>query len=101
MVNIDERFNIIKDKQDWQNMKLELYNVNIEHVENVIIKIYGDNYESRQECQKFYFEDNCIKIFFLLNNNVEVGDYEYDIVVNFKSGENIVPIYNRQYIVTK
>lgn len=101
MVNIDERFNIVKEFFDWQMMKMELYNVNIENVKNVIIKVYNDNYKVEQECRKFYIEDDCIKIFFLLNEEIPIGDYEYDINVIMKDGSKIVPIYNRLYQVLK
>lgn len=100
MVNIDERFNIQKVTTDWQMMKLELFNVNIDKVENVIIEVYNDEFKNRKECRKFYEEDNCIKVFFLLDDTIPKGEYEYNIVVTFKSKRTINVISERGYIVS-
>lgn len=100
MVNIDERFNIIKGSQDWQMMKLELFNVNIDKVENVIIKVYNDGFTHKKECRKFYEEDKCIKVFFLLDDTIPKGEYQYIITVTFKSKRTIDVISERGYSVS-
>lgn len=99
MLNIDERFNIEKVTTDWQMMKLELFNVNIEEVENVIIEVYNDSFKCEKVCLKMYEDDNNLMVFFLLDNTIPKGEYLYNVVITFKSGQTINVISERGYMV--
>lgn len=101
MLSIDYRFNIDKSKKDFQMMKLELYNVNIEDIKNGIIYMYDINKKiiKEQECQKFYFNNDCVEFYFMLDDSIEIGNYFYDIVIILKDGTSIAPLTERGFNV--
>lgn len=100
MLKIDERFNIEKSVADCQMMKLELFNVDVNCIENVIIRIYNNtNYEVTQDVYKFYEDYGFIKCFFLLKNVIPVGEYAYNVEVMLKENCKINVLEERGFIV--
>lgn len=99
MLKIDERFNIEKSVVDCQWMRLELFNVDVNSIENVIIRIYNKNYEVTQDVYKIYEDEGFVKCFFLLKNVVTKGEYEYNVEVMLKQNCKINVIDERSFIV--
>lgn len=99
MLKIDERFNIEKSVADCQWMRLELFNVYVNSIENVIIRIYGNNYEEIINNYKFYEEYGIVKVFFLINNNMRKGEYKYNIELTSKENCKINVLEERGFII--
>lgn len=99
MLKIDERFNIEKSVVDCQMMKLELFNVNANCIENGKIIIYNVECEEVIEHVKFYDECGGTVMFFLLNNNMKKGEYKYRVELMLKENCKLNVIYERSFIV--
>ncbi len=99
MLTIDNRFNIEKTLSDCQMMKLQLFNVNIENVENGIIKIYNKDEIVLIPHYKYYEECDYILFFFLINNNIKVGDYKYNVEITLKENCKINVLSERSFKV--
>lgn len=99
MLKIDERFNIEKSVADCQWMRLELFNVYVNSIENVIIRIYNTSYEITQDVYKFYEDEGFIECFFLLKNVIPKGEYNYNVEVMLKENCKINVIDERSFIV--
>ena len=99
MLKIDERFNIEKSVADCQWMRLELFNVYVNSIENVIIRIYNTSYEITQDVYKFYEDEGFIGCFFLLKNVIPKGEYNYNVEVMLKENCKINVIDERSFIV--
>lgn len=99
MLKIDERFNIEKSVVDCQWMRLELFNVNADCIENGKIILYNDECEEVIENYKFYEECGIVKMFFLLNNNMKKGEYKYKIELVLKENCKLNVLSERGFIV--
>lgn len=99
MLKIDERFNIEKSVIDCQMMCLELFNVNSDCIENVIIRIYNGECEETINNYKFYDECGIVKVFFLINNNMKKGEYKYNVELTLKENCKINILEERSFIV--
>lgn len=99
MLKIDERFNIEKSVVDCQMMCLELFNVYVECIENVIMRIYGNEHEEIINIYKFYEECGIVKVFFLINNNTRKGEYKYNIELTLKESCKMNVLDERGFIV--
>lgn len=99
MLKIDERFNIEKSVVDCQMMCLELFNVYADCIEDVIMRIYGNEHEEVINNYKFYEECGIVKVFFLINDNLKKGEYKYNLELALKEKCKINVLDERSFIV--
>lgn len=99
MLKIDERFNIEKSKEDCQLMRLDVFNLDIELIDNIKMIIYNKDVTLPLECFKFYLEEGTLKCFFLVDNKIEKGNYKYMIKATLKENCSVNILSERGFIV--
>lgn len=97
MLKIDERFNISKDSRDIGNVKIMLYNFEIEkEYHNSKLYITDTDGSTVKIIDSLWLDKDAV--FFQLDNTIEKGEYFYNISLNTQY-ESIDIIYDRRLSV--